>query len=669
MKEGYISASFLKVIFTGAGGVGKTHTLSLIRGVPPPSSRESTDCANKAVTLRVDAANDKKWEEIGVEKRKEIIAKGICAAKEQNQLEPIPEPQKEKTQIQPEPKSKRTVQQQPHSQADLKLSTPVSSQPLETELDLMKIVNELKSGEIGGKLLELKWVYAVDTGGQPPFHELLSAFIKGASVCAFVVKLSETLAHRPQVEYWVDGTRVGRSFQHPLSNLEILEQSIQTIQVLPNISNEYGGGESSESPLLLVIGTHRDKQTECNETLDRKEEILGDVMKQPGFDLRFNTHSEGEGGEESEGGAQKIIFDVNALNPEQKDLNKAATLRRVIASKMPPLIDIPLRHFCLELELERLATTEPVITMTKCKKIGQRLNFDDTGLKAALRFLHRLNILLYYPKCKEVEELIFCDPLVLIKVVSKVVKLIHMGETRQWKESGKSGLITVEQLNCTEFNCFFQCEIFTCERLFKLYKYLLIVAEVEENKRYFMPCLLNAVKITDLEQMRPKSYRGPLVYKFLDETRNFLPVYAPSGLFSALVAFLMDEVSKVFSKVKLQSSDTRYRNNINFQFQSPPVHFTLLNFRKSFEVFARCLPEHLPKIRNIIQKGLAVAKQVRNFEHVNYKEAFPCKCPNAIRKPHLANIDFEVNSWSCPDDPTKHGQLERTELEWDRECK
>jgi hypothetical protein len=34
-----------------------------------------------------------------------------------------------------------------------------------------------------------------------------------------------------------------------------------------------------------------------------------------------------------------------------------------------------------------------------------------------------LNALLYYPKVKEVEELIFCDP--LIKIVSMVVAHIH----------------------------------------------------------------------------------------------------------------------------------------------------------------------------------------------------------------------------------------------------
>ena len=614
MKEGYISASFLKVIFTGAGGVGKTHTLSLIRGVPPPSSRESTDCANKAVTLRVDAANDEKWEEIDVDKRKEIIAGGICAAKEKKQLEPIPEPQEEKTQMQPEPKSKsqRTVQQQPHSEADPKLSTPVSSQPLETELDLMKIINELKSGEVGGKLLELKWVYAVDTGGQPPFHELLSAFIKGASVCAFVVKLSETLAHRPQVEYWVDGTRVGHPFPHPLSNLQILEQSIQTIQALPSISND---SESSKRPLLLVIGTHRDEQTNCEETLEEKQKILCDVINQPGFDFRFNTHN----------GAQGIIFDVNALKPEQEDKEKASTLRGVIASKMPRPENIPLRHYCLELELERLATTEPVITMTKCKQIGRRLNFDDTGLKAALRFLHRLNVLLYYPECKEVEELIFCDPLVLIKVVSKVVKLIHMGETKLWKDSGESGLITVEQLNCTEFDYCFQSKIFTPNRLFKLFEHLLIVAKVEEkNAEYFMPCLLDELEITDLERKRPNC--SPLVFQFRDEKRRF--IYAPSGLFSALVAFLLslkEPDSKLCSLMMAPNSGPRYRNMI--EFCSDSVDFTLMNFHTSFEVFASCQPNYLPEIRNIILKGLEHAKEVRNFEHVNYKETFPCKFP------------------------------------------
>ena len=684
MKEGYINASFLKIIFTGAGGVGKTHTVCLICGADPPdpNHRQSTDCATKAVTLRVDAANDEKWEVIDVEKRKMIVTESILAAKESAKMKKtVPSPSSPPTlQPQPEPKLKLEQQQseaepkpkpeqhqaEPKSKPEQQPSSP--SQPLKIELELLKCINEaVKSGGISGEILETKWVYAIDTGGQLPFHELLSAFIKGASACAFVFKLSESLDHRPLVEYWVDGTEVGQPFEHPLSNRQILEQNIQTIQALPGLSNEYSKSECSTSPLLLVIGTHRDKQDECtDETLEDKENTLHDILEESDCNFQYNS-------------VERVVFDVNAKNPELRDKAIASTLRKVIADKMPEPKKIPLRHYGLELELEHLATTKGVISMEECRAIGDRLNFNEENLKAALRFLHSLNALLYYPEVKEVEKLIFCDPLVLIKIVSMVVVHIHRikhqldGATKQWKDSCKKGLITIEQLNTEEFRSCFRSEIFTPENLFKLFEHLLIVAMVKEkDQQFFMPSLLDELKTIDLEKNRPKSeHCNPLIFQFQKEGRS---VYAPSGLFSALVAFLLSLKNRGFNichwmfTADEESKGNLYRNMIKFHFSSPPADITLINFRTRFEVFVLCHPnflhKYLPKIRSIISKGLEEAKKVRNFEHVEYNEAFICKCSRAKNKLHLAEIDIEEKSWSCPHNPMEGGPLETTELVW-----
>ena len=740
MKEGYVNASFLKIIFTGANGVGKTHAFRLLCGLDPPdrNHRQSTDCAEKAVTLRVDTANDMKWEEINVEKRQKIIVEGICAAlenarlKKQQQsaptqpqpesdpkpepvvgpqpeptaeqlaqqqpevdpiLEPKPGPQQQPEVLEPKPEPQQQPevdpildgtepQQQPKVDPILELKPGPQQQPevdpildgtepqqqpkvdpilQQSELDLLKMIREAAiSGEINGEVLGTKWVYAVDTGGQPPFHELLSAFIKGASVCAFVFKLSESLDYQPLVEYFMNGTEVGTPYKHPLSNKQILEQSLQTIQALPSLSNE-----QSSSPLLFVIGTHRDEQDKCtDETLEDKERILRDIMKQSGCNFQYYVHN----------GVETVIFDVNAKNPEEEDKTIASILRGVIANKMPEPRKIPLRHYGLELQLEHLATTKGVISMEECRAIGDRLNFDENGLKAALRFLHSVNTLLYYPEVKEVKELVFCDPLILIEVISMVVAHIHrikhqlQGATQKWKDSCERGLITIEQLNTEEFRRCFRSDIFTPNNLFKLFEYLLIVAKVnEEDQLFFMPCLLD--ETTEIE--RPISEyccSSPLAFKFHKEGK---PVYAPSGLFSALVAFLLSLTKQelgVCSWMIRPEAEYVYRNNIKFYSSEPPADITLMNFHSSFEVFARCQPnnlhEYLPEIRSIILKGLEEAKKVRNFKHVDYNETFTCKCSKVENERHLAETNIKKRRWSCPHNPMEGGPLEPTELVW-----
>ena len=704
MKEGYVNASFLKVIFTGAAGAGKTHAFNLLCGADPPDPnyRQSTDCAKKAVTLRVNTAKDEGWEILDLEKRQKIIAKNIAAlenAKIEKQQQPAPtQPQPEpevalkpepEVDLQPEPTAELVAQQQlevdsepkpkaegtaqPHPEVDpkppqLEIQEEQQSQsmttqvPLETELDLLKMIREaVMSGEVSGEVLGTKWVYAVDTGGQPPFHELLSAFIKGASVCAFVFKLSENLDHRPLVEYWVDGTEVGTPYKHPLSNRQILEQSLQTIQALPSLSNE------QSSPLLFVIGTHRDEQDKCTEeTLEDKERILRDIMEQSGCNFQYNPHS----------GVERVVFDVNAKNPEEEDKTIASLLRGVIADKMPEPKEIPLRYYGLELELEHLASTKGVISMEECRAIGDRLSFNEKGLKAALRFLHSLNTLLYYPEVKEVKELIFCDPLVLIKIVSMVVAKIHqikhqlVRATKEWRDSCERGLITIEQLNTEEFRSCFRSDIFTPNNLFKLFEHLLIVAKVnEEDHQFFMPCLLDDAT----EINRPHSeHCSPLIFKFHKKGK---PVYAPSGLFSALVAFLLSFKNGNccwMIEAEAESGGNVSRNIIKFHSRSPSANITLINFRTSFEVFVVCrldyLHKYLPEIRKIMLKGLKEAKKVRNFEHVDYNEAFTCKCSKAKTRRHLAEIDIKEETWSCPHNPMEGGPLETSELVWYGVC-
>ena len=749
MKEGYISASVLKIIFTGAGGVGKTHAVCLLCGADPPdpNHRQSTDCTTKAVTLRVDATNNEKWEKIDLEKRLKIIAEGVCAANESAKIkkeqQPVPTPPKSlKPHPEPPPKTEQTAQPQspvlkaeqqaqlqsaewrteqttqpqspelkseqaqpqspelkseqaqPQSpelkseQAQPQSPEPKQEQkaqpqpgdpkpqlemqqeqqspqsmikPLETESDLLKRIHEvIMSGKVSGEILGIKWVYVVDTGGQPPFHDLLSAFIKGTSACAFVFKLSERLDRRPRVQVWLDGVEVGKSFEHPLSNQQILEQGIQTIQALPYLSKE-----NSKSPLLFVIGTHRDEQDKCtDETLEDKERTLCDIEKRSGCNFQYYVHND----------VQRIVFNVNARNPEQRDKDIASTLRSEIANRMPEPEKIPLRHYGLELELEHLVTPENkgVINMEECRAIGDRLNFDDKGLKAALKFLHRVNVILYYPEVTEVEKLIFCDPLFLMKIVSKVVQHIHKGASTQWKKSHKRGLITIGQLDTEEFRSCLRSEIFTFKSLFKLFEHLLIVAKVKEtDQEFFMPCLLDDATLDKTKRIsRLKSEHcdpltfHPLTFQFY---RGLEPVYAPCGLFSSLVAFLL---SSWTIEVDSDLGGNVYRNIITFRSSSPSAHITLINFPTGFEVFTKCRQyNHLRNIRTVIEKGLKEVKKVRNFEHVEYKEAFRCKCPKANDEPHLADTHIEEKSWCCPLDPRKGGHLEISELAWYKEGK
>ena len=688
MKDGYIEASFMKTIFIGAGGAGKTHAVCLIRGADPPdpNCRQSTEVAQKAITLRVDVESDEKWEEINTEKRKKIIVDAMCAVanteqeEQVNKPDPIPKKRNKPSESVKESdslnqSSKRASHEATDTATSAKLASssdqdhedkaPLpSSQPLETEKELIERIHEAIKSKVGGKILSMKWVYIVDTGGQPQFHELLSAFVKNAGVCAFVLKLSETLDHHPKVEYWHNGENIGKPFPHPLSNLGILELCVHTIQSLPR--------DGSECPVLLVIGTHSDEQDKStDETLDDKNKKLQSILgKYCHHHITKNKEC--------------LIFDVNAKNPRDYDQRLAKLLRKKISEQMPDPVNIPLRYYGLELELEHLANMKAegrgILSMEECRKIGGRLKFDEKDLQVALNHLHKLNVLLYYPHI--LKEVLFCNPLVVLNIVTKMVRYNYYlkhhssGEvllaSSLWKKSCDTGLIEVKQVeNAAEIKSCFREKLFTPADLFKLFEHLLIAALVDPvSQRYFMPSLLDELETE--EMIRPKYLHASLLFTFLVDE---VPVYAPAGLFSALVAFLLssENADPMHSKrvawtvKETENSGKQYRNFITLVSRLPPVEVTLINSHTKFEVFAKCacssLHVHLPKVKEAIQAGLDRAKVARNFTHVAYTTAFICKCAEAEdKKWHPAYV--HEKQWTCPLNPELAGSLQAKELVW-----
>ena len=67
-----------------------------------------------------------------------------------------------------------------------------------------------------------KWIYFIDSGGQPQFQEMLQAFIPDTSVILQVFKLTEKLSDHPFMDYETkDGKQLSFGV-HALTNQETL---------------------------------------------------------------------------------------------------------------------------------------------------------------------------------------------------------------------------------------------------------------------------------------------------------------------------------------------------------------------------------------------------------------------------------------------------------------
>jgi len=80
------------------------------------------------------------------------------------------------------------------------------------------------------QVTKLQFLYFLDSGGQPQFHELLPSFVPNLSVILFVLKLSEKLSHIPKVEFYEKGELVC-SYPSPYSHVQILKRCIRSLNL------------------------------------------------------------------------------------------------------------------------------------------------------------------------------------------------------------------------------------------------------------------------------------------------------------------------------------------------------------------------------------------------------------------------------------------------------
>ena len=127
---------------------------------------------------------------------------------------------------------------------------------------LEKVISGEELSEVEAEeLLRSIWVYIIDCGGQPQFHELLPLFIQEVSAVLFVSRLSDKLDNCPPDEFYQDGEIIGkRSCTHLTTENQV---QCLTRSLLSHNS-------SSQPPSIIMVDTHLDLADECSKSIDEK---------------------------------------------------------------------------------------------------------------------------------------------------------------------------------------------------------------------------------------------------------------------------------------------------------------------------------------------------------------------------------------------------------------
>ena len=689
------------LLLIGAAGAGKSHFKHLILRLPPPAVRESTPLAEAAIRAisicrATISGKDLQWQLVSSEESLLMVADAIKAgvpvrlfplARFPVHVLPLDAdysdltPAKVKTQpdgslSQPSSNAQRSVpptEKAPVLPLDTSsLSSSSSLEPvdlsepsqMQLEVELMDLISQSSGSR---KLFDVDWVYIVDSGGQPQFHEILPAFIRYASACVFVTRLDESLTDHPTVEYYGQGGQLqGTPYRSLLTHEQILQHCFKALQ-----SRQCTSSTPQSGPMVFVAGTHKDQEHHCPETRASKNKKLLESLR-PVFGDKLGLYRLAE--------PDQLIFPVNAKTPGREDEKVAGEFRKMVTTSCPYEREkIPIPWFVLEQMVRQYATDKGVsiVSTKECHKIARRLHMDDKPFHAALGYLVALNILHFYPSI--LPNVVFCDTQVLPDKISELVEYSHMlrgssaapgSVSRKQSRSGwwlrfrDEGIVTVEFLR--EFPKHYVAGLFTPSDLLKLLSALLITAHLAGGE-YFMPSLLYELQPGELDHYRCglTSSPSPLLV-------HYPGGWLPSGIFTSLIAYLQNVCSWKLL-LRFGKPVCLHRNCIKFRHPGgQPGSVTLIDSFTHFEVHLAS-PKPVSSvlcfdIHRAIFDGLKQAADTLSYTNLHPKKAVFCSAEGKDCEPtvHLAFVGVDRQWWSCSTNPEVGGELTEGQTLWFR---
>ena len=708
IKKGYVIARIVKCLVEGPAGVGKTCLKLLLLCKKPPTCRTSTGCVEPTRVVsgvRIQTI-DEGWLELTeddlailladaipllcdqIESESELPSKileallqllpdeseeastdgqegatpthGRQADANPTQQEATP-PHLEATSTDgPQPEAFPTTKDErpdTHHQAASPPSTPAKRA---TSAVLRKIIDRISKGKEVGKFLRPKLVHFLDSGGQPPFRELLRIFSKRTSVAILVFRLSEQLDAYPTVEYYDEtGNRVGVAHSSPLTNEQMFKMTARSLQTSPT---------DGKPPKVIVVGTHKDEEDErLHGTRKEKNEKLYSILH-PVMPDELVYHGES---------LKELIFPMNTKEPGEEEKRIAAILREEI-EKCSREVVIPIWWYILEMILQLLAksTNRRVLSRQECLEVARTLGFSEEDFDAAIKYLDELNIILYYPKI--LPNAIFMDCQVILDKLAELIKrsyeLREAKHGRQVSESLKAtagkwerfrdlGFIALEFLE--EYPKLYVDGLFTAADLVKLLDELLVLAPISRDE-HFMPCLLEMLSPAELDEHRVLSGRAsPLLLRFPNG-------WPRCGVFCCLVVFLLNQCQ--WQVVNPNGAPILVsRNCIKFKLPNAPCVVALIDSFSHFELHVNAPPPVFnricPSIKATILSGMDAACD--NLHYNNSKPSVAMFCPHStgaaqVETPtslHAAIVE-DYPWWTCTEDANMFGELSTPQMVW-----
>ena len=716
----------------GVAGSGKSTSLETIMEEKPPADRDSTPLLKRPIQTEVIYIDKSvKWVKKSPEEKKRYIA-NLLRARAQRLAQqtptgndsaatptPVPPTSVQSTPDQPASSTSQssTATQPTTSPTPTSAATPaVTAEGSSSTAQEVTIESLLQSLEVDDEfislinvpsdsletILEERVVYMTDSGGQPEFLEAMTVFLGETSACVLVIDLSQSLDEHTLIGYYRRSKPVSKPYRCIRSNEENLKQSIRTV-------NTFTSKTKGPPTKLLFLGTHRDILC-ATETVAVKNARLHKIIPAK-FKKQVISLD-----------PKRLIFEINALNPDDIDKKTAEKVRSYILEQCPVKeVELPMRWHALEEKLRALTEGLGRLVMSRgeCWQVAESLGLEEDSFDTALDFFHGVSLVFYFRDV--LPGVVFIDPQVLLDKVSELIEF--MFELRKpedqedesspddpaadsqppsddskpathstdeeattpvseplpekpstqevdllpagWEEFNKFGHITKSFLNDKRFNSHYHTGIFTSDDLIHLLEELLVFAKLSTDDdcpdTWFMPSVLKQVPAEKMEEVCVSP--GPLVADFPDGGPQ-------NGIFCSLMSHVLSPQNRHPHPWKLCLSSNEptclYRNCIEFKVPKYGT-VTLIDRYEYFEVHVYTTKDKMKELwqhtRNALFSGIESVCGTLGYSNNKPRPAIICPKPHSD-KSHAAYI--EDGKWNCTCDDREFGNLRdlETQFRW-----
>ena len=501
--------------------------------------------------------------------------------------------------------------------------------------------------------LSEKWVYIVDSGGQPAYQELLPVFTRAATLNVITLDISKDVDEEFEFMYRINGRGFNCDNGMKYSNRRIFNFVVSSASVQKPIDSDLVKRQPKHS-MSFVLGTHYDVL--INKT--NEKDAATRVMQMSEKLMLELPHLENRIISKEHGNSVIHVYPVNTMTQDSVERKEISGKILEIMSKCTEVIieiKVPIRCFVFELYLEEKASSKGFVTKDEAIEEGKKLYMNDDDVETALTFLHTSTIILYYPEIKP--QLVFIDPQKIINVLSHLLALTYVDDSTA--KSLAPSILKDEMTRLTNEGCFNEVLLnkfkdvfsdhFTPKYFINLLQHLHIIKSQPQigDDCYFLPSALPAYN-NSYDKDLPESIK-PLYYVWQEQegelrSKNIL---VPQGIFILIYVKLLYllEQKEYFDKMEF-THHPKYRDAFSLWIHIKGKRCTLYiinNHSRHIEVYFKGPENYCPQVSKLITTAIDESSDVIRAKR-NYVSAFPC--PNKTDQCYCI-VDEEYKVANC----------------------